>query len=169
MTGKKLVAACLASAFLTVMLSGCFVTKAKFNAQTDELKVTQDALAKAEGDLTAGKQAAVKLQTDLTAAQAACRKAQDACTLAEVKVQALQTESVSLKKQAGEASAAKGELEKLQKDLTASKAAATVSDNACNVALAQVRSLQGKIVELNKQIADLQAQVKALTEKPAKL
>ena len=75
MTGKKLVAACLAAAFLTVMLSGCFVSEAKFNAQTDELKVTKDALTKAKSDqgktaadLATTKQSAAKLQTDLAAA-----------------------------------------------------------------------------------------------------
>ena len=175
MTGKKLVAACLAVAFLTVMLPGCFVSEEKFNAQTDELKVTKGALAKAQGDqgktaadLATATQAAAKLQTDLTAAKTACKKAQDACGLAEGKVKTLQTENASLKTQADQASKAKGEAAKLQKDLTASKAAAKKSGDACKAAEAQAKSLKGEVVKLKKQIADLEAQVKTLSEKPAK-
>ena len=161
MTGKKLIAACLAASFLTVMLSGCLVTKAKFNAQTDELKVTQDALTKVQvdrdknaADLAAAKQAAVKLQTDLAAAKTACKKAQDACTLAERKVKTLQTESIALKKQADEASTA--------------RASAKKSSDACKAAETQVKLLKGEVADLNKQIDDLKAQVKTLSEKPAK-
>ncbi len=168
MTGKKLVAACLAAAFLTITLSGCFVSESKFNAQTKELKTAQDSLAKVEGernkaaaDLAAAKQSAAKLQTDLTAAKTACKKAQGACGLAEEKVKTLETENASLKKQAGDAA-------KLQRDLTASKAAAKKSGDACKAAETEIKSLKGEIVKLNKKIADLQAEVKILSEKPAK-